>query len=465
MIDTKKITIKEAGEKIKSGSLNPEELLNAFKEEAKKQNNELNAFLEIFDDSKENVESATNSADNPLRFMPIAYKDNMSLKGRGVTAASKILEGYIAPYTATAIKNLLDKGVVFIGRTNLDEFAMGASTENSAYGPTKNPIDKNRVPGGSSGGSAVAVAAGLAIAALGSDTGGSIRQPAAFCGIVGMKPTYGAVSRFGLLALGSSLDQIGPLTRSVSDAEIIFDVIKGADKNDATSFYPKDTNKEFKKIIGVPEGITEGLEKDVKENFENALNKMKGLGFDIKEIKMPHLALSLAVYYILQPAEASSNLARYDGIRFGLSVEANDVLGGYLSTREGGFGAEVKRRIMLGTYVLSSGYHDEYYGSALNAREIIKKEFENAFKDVCAIATPTTPTPAFKIGEKINNPVEMYLADIFTVPANISGIPAISLPSGTVNREGVDLPLGFQLMADNYREDVLFNLGKLFMGE
>lgn len=465
MIDTKKITISEASEQIKSGSLKPEELLTAFKEQAKERNQNLNAFLEVFEDTNENFELAKKSEDNPLRFMPIAYKDNMSLKGKGVTASSKILDGYIAPYTATALKNLLDKGVVFVGRTNLDEFAMGSSTESSAYGPTKNPIDNSRVPGGSSGGSAAAVAGGLAIAALGSDTGGSIRQPAAFCGIVGMKPTYGAVSRFGLLALGSSLDQIGPLTRSVSDAEIIFDAIKGKDKNDATSFYSEGERDEFKKIIGVPQGITEGLEKDVKENFENSLNKMKEFGFEIKEIKMPHLSLSLAVYYILQPAEASSNLARYDGIRFGLSVEASDVLNEYLSTRENGFGAEVKRRIMLGTYVLSSGYHDEYYGSALNAKEIIKKEFEEAFKEVCVIATPTTPTPAFKIGEKINNPVEMYLADIFTVPANISGVPAISLPSGTVNREGVDLPLGFQLMADNYREDILFNLGKLFMGE
>ncbi len=465
MIDTKKITISEASEQIKSGSLKPEELLIAFKEQAKERNQNLNAFLEVFEDTNENFELAKKSEDNPLRFMPIAYKDNMSLKGKGVTASSKILEGYIAPYTATALKNLLDKGVVFVGRTNLDEFAMGSSTESSAYGPTKNPIDNSRVPGGSSGGSAAAVADGLAIAALGSDTGGSIRQPAAFCGVVGMKPTYGAVSRFGLLALGSSLDQIGPITRSVSDAEIIFDVVKGADKNDATSFYPEKSETDFKKVIGVPEGITEGLEKDVKENFENSLNKMKELGFEIKEIKMPHLSLSLAVYYILQPAEASSNLARYDGIRFGLSVKASDVLSEYLSTRENGFGAEVKRRIMLGTYVLSSGYHDEYYGSALKAKEIIKKEFADAFKDVCAIATPTTPTPAFKIGEKTNNPVEMYLADIFTVPANISGIPAISLPSGTVNREGVDLPLGFQLMADNYREDILFNLGKLFMGE
>jgi aspartyl-tRNA(Asn)/glutamyl-tRNA(Gln) amidotransferase subunit A len=427
-------------------------------------NKDIHAFLEIF---KEPIKSADFSSieNNPLKGMTIAVKDNMCIEGVNATAGSKILEGYKAPYTATALQKLLDKGVSFVGRTNLDEFAMGSSTENSAFGSTKNPLDTSRVPGGSSGGSAAAVAAGLATAALGSDTGGSIRQPAAFCGIVGMKPTYGAVSRYGLIALGSSLDQIGPFTKTVTDAELIFNCMKGKDKYDATSFYPDEVSKEFKKIIGVPKGITNGLETDVKENFENALEKMKSLGYEIREIEMPNMSLSLAVYYIIQPAEASSNLARFDGIRYGLSIEGNSVLDEYLKTRQAGFGAEAKRRIILGTYVLSSGYHDEYYASALKAKEIIKKEFENAFMDVSAIATPTTPTPAFKFGEKTGDPVAMYLADVFTVPANIAGIPAISLPSGFVHREGKDLPLGFQLMAGNYKEHILFDMGKEFLGE
>ncbi len=428
------------------------------------QNKNIHAFLEIFTTPIQSADFS-NIADNPLKGITIAVKDNMCLEGKEATAGSKILVGYKAPYTATALQKLLNKGATFIGRTNLDEFAMGSSTENSGFGPTKNPIDITRVPGGSSGGSAAAVASGMARAALGSDTGGSIRQPAAFCGIVGMKPTYGAVSRYGLIALGSSLDQIGPFAKTVTDAENIFNCMKGNDKHDATSFYPEEIKKDFKKVIGVPKGITNGLEQDVKENFESALEKMKSLGYEIKEIEMPNLGLSLAVYYIIQPAEASSNLARFDGIRYGLSVEGASVLDEYLKTREAGFGAEAKRRIILGTYVLSSGYHDEYYGSALIARDIIKKEFENAFKEVGAIATPTTPTPAFKFGEKTDNPVEMYLADVFTVPANIAGIPAISVPSGFVNREGVDLPLGFQLMADNYAENVLFTMGKEFLGE
>ncbi|MFZ3019964.1 MAG: Asp-tRNA(Asn)/Glu-tRNA(Gln) amidotransferase subunit GatA [Minisyncoccia bacterium] len=427
-------------------------------------NKEIHAFLEIF---KEPVRSADFSSieSNPLKGMAIAIKDNMCLEDKEATAGSKILVGFRSPYTGTAVQRLLDKGVEIVGRTNLDEFAMGSSTENSGFGPTKNPVDTTRVPGGSSGGSAAAVASGMVRVALGSDTGGSIRQPAAFCGIVGLKPTYGAVSRYGLMALAASLDQIGPFSKTVRDAELIFDAMKGKDKYDATSFYPEKTNTDFKKIIGVPKGITNGLENDVKENFENSLARMKSLGYEIKEIEMPSLPLSLAVYYIIQPAEASSNLARYDGIRYGLSVAGDSVLDEYLKTREAGFGAEVKRRIILGTYVLSSGYHDEYYGSALKAKEVIKKEFEDAFREVGAIATPTTPTPAFKFGEKTGNPVEMYLGDVFTVPANITGIPAISLPSGFVNRDGKDLPLGFQLMANNYREDVLFKMGKEFLGE
>ena len=463
MVNTKTLTILEAHKKILAGEVAPEELVNAYKKAAEKDN--LHAFLEVFNDTDESLKRSTSVKTNILQYMPIAVKDNLSIKGKHITAASKILEGYVAPYTATAVEKLLNKGVVLLGRTNMDEFAMGSSTENSAFGPTKNPFDQTRVPGGSSGGSAATVAAGLAVAALGSDTGGSIRQPAAFCGIVGLKATYGAISRYGLLAMGSSLDQIGPLTRSVSDAQILFEAMKGSDPNDATSNYPTNSDKSFKKIIGVPKGITAGLEKDVKENFERSLEKMRQLGFTVKDIEMSHLSLSLAAYYIIMPAEVSSNLARYDGVRFGLNISGENVIDEYFKTRHNGFGAEAKRRIMLGTYVLSAGYHDEYYGTALKARAIITKEFKKAFQKVGVIATPTTPTPAFKIGEKTSNPVEMYLADIFTVPANIAGIPAISLPAGTVERQGVNLPLGFQLMADHFREDVLFTAGKLFLGE
>ncbi len=431
-------------------------------EEIKTKDQDVHAFLEVFDNPEK---KSGHTPSNPLKGMKIAVKDNMNIKGRRATAASKILEGYVAPYTAKAVQKLLDKGVIIVGRTNLDEFAMGSSTENSAFGPTKNPNDLSRVAGGSSGGSAAAVAAGFVDAALGSDTGGSIRQPAAFCGLVGLKPTYGAVSRYGLIAMGSSLDQIGPLTRTVKDAQLIFDCIKGSDPNDASGFYPDKTDQTFKKIIGVPKGITAGLDESVKENFVSALEKLKSLGYKIEEIDMPHLSLSLAVYYILMPAEVSSNLARYDGVRFGLSRPGDNVIDEYFKTRRAGFGAEAKRRIMLGTYVLSSGYADEYYGSALKARAIITDEFKKAFEKVSAIATPTTPTPAFKIGEKTENPVDMYLADIFTVPANIAGVPAISLPHGTVEKAGRQLPLGFQLMADHFREDVLFEMAKEFLDE
>ncbi len=465
MKDNPHLTISQAARALREKEISSAELSQKFLDVIKEKDDSVHAYLEVFDDVIAQAKRADSLPENILRGIPIAVKDNMSISGKKVTAGSKILEGYVSPYTATAIRKLEEKGVVFIGRTNMDEFAMGSSTENSAYGPTKNPLDVSRVPGGSSGGSAAAVAAGEAIAALGSDTGGSIRQPAAFCGVVGMKPTYGAVSRYGLLALGSSLDQIGPLTNSVTDAEIIFECIKGGDVEDGTSFYPEDGKKDFAKVIGVPKGITNGLEEDVKANFESSLARLRDNGFEIKEIEMPHMALSLAVYYIIMPAEASSNLARYDGVRFGLSVPAETVLQEYLETRKAGFGAEAKRRIMLGTYVLSSGYNDEYYGSALAAQKVIKEEFKNAFAEVSTIATPTTPGPAFKLGEKTGNPVEMYLADIFTVPANISGIPAISIPSGTVERDGVSLPLGFQLMADNYREDILFSVGKIFAGE
>jgi len=342
---------------------------------------------------------------------------------------------------------------------------MGSSTENSAYGVTKNPYDPSRVAGGSSGGSAAAVAANFALAALGSDTGGSIRQPAAFCGVVGFKPTYGRVSRSGLIALGSSLDQIGPFTKTVGDTETIYNVLKGKDILDSTTiadetFPPK---KKFSKTIGIPREFVNarGIDESVKKNFEEAVNKFKSLGYEVRDVELKYIKYSLAVYYIIMPAEASSNLARFDGVKYGLHKDGKTSIEDYFQTRGEGFGRETRRRIILGTYVLSSGYYDEYYGSALSLKKLITKELRDVFEEVDFILTPTTPTPAFKVGEKTKDPLSMYLADIFTVPANIAGVPSISIPSGL---DG-NLPLGIELTADLGREDNLFIAGKEFLGE
>ncbi|MGB3922149.1 MAG: Asp-tRNA(Asn)/Glu-tRNA(Gln) amidotransferase subunit GatA [Minisyncoccia bacterium] len=427
------------------------------------------AFLEVFDEAPDAAREADKNLkkgkDSPLLGVPIALKDNILVSGKRATAASKILEGFISPYDATVVKRLKDAGAVIVGRTNMDEFAMGSSTENSVYGPTKNPHDPTRVPGGSSGGSAVAVAAGFVPVALGSDTGGSIRQPAAFSGVVGLKPSYGRVSRSGLIALASSLDQIGPFTRSVADAELVYKVIAGRDPLDSTTVsdesFPR--KRKFSKTIGIPREFIEidGIDESVKKNFEEAVEKFRALGYKIKDLKLPHLKYSLAVYYIIMPAEASSNLARFDGVKYGFHKAGKDVIEDYFETRGAGFGPEPKRRIILGTYVLSSGYYDEYYGSALEMKKLISEELAEAFEKVDLILTPTTPTPAFKLGEKTKDPLSMYLADIFTVPANIAGLPSISLPSGLA---GV-LPLGIELTAALGREDDLFLAGKEFLGE
>ncbi len=358
-----------------------------------------------------------------------------------------------------------------MGRTNMDEFAMGSSTENSAFGVTKNPYDTSRIPGGSSGGSAAAVAAGECVAALGSDTGGSIRQPAALCGVVGLKPTYGAVSRHGLIAMASSLDVIGPITRTVEDAETIFNVIKGKDPLDSTTVEsisnfqdtiskqiqnPKSQNSNIK--IGIPkEYFGEGLHPEVKQTIENTLKKLQASGFKLQEISLPHADYALPCYYIIMPAEVSANLARFDGIRYGLSEQSDDLLEVYMKSRRNGFGDEVRRRILLGTYVLSAGYYDAYYAKAQQVRSLIKHDFEKAFAEVDVIASPTTPTPAFKFGEKSIDPVEMYLYDIYTVSANLAGIPALSVPCG-VSSEG--LPIGIQFMGRWLEEDTLFQVGK-----
>ena len=410
-----------------------------------------------------------------LAGIPMAVKDNILVKGAECTAGSKILEDYIALYDATVIKKLKEKGILILGKTNLDEFAMGSSTENSAFGPTKNPCDLSRVPGGSSGGSAAAVAADECVYALGSDTGGSIRQPACFCGVVGLKPTYGAVSRYGLIAFASSLDQIGPITKTVEDAKIVFEAISGRDPLDSTSVEsnpksqipnsnqipnPKSQIKNLK--IGVPkEYFVKGMDIEVEKVIRSAIKKYEVLGAKVQEISLPHTEYALACYYIISTSEASANLARYDGIRYGYSEakkekrKAKNLLDVYLQTRGQGFGAEVKRRIMLGTYALSAGYYEAYYKRSQKVRTLIQKDFEKAFKQVDVIFCPVSPTPAFKIGEKIEDPLKMYLSDIFTVSVNLAGLPALSLPVGRVG----NLPIGLQIIGKPFDEDKILQTG------
>jgi len=455
---------------IQSGKVSARELLVRCVENIKK--DKLNSFVELFDDAYEKAEEADRKAAEGqtiplLAGIPIAVKDNILIEGKKCSAGSKILKNYVAPYSTSVIKKLEKEGAVFLGRTNMDEFAMGSSTEHSAYGPTKNPHDKKRVPGGSSGGSAAAVAAGECLVALGSDTGGSIRQPASFCGVVGLKPTYGAVSRNGLIAMASSLDQIGTLAKTAEDAEIIFNAIKGRDPKDSTSVEPKIKNLKFKIenfVIGVPKeffsprGDNPGLSRSVSSSFKEALENLQRRGFKIKEISIPSLEYATEVYYIIMAAEVSSNLARYDGIKYGLSQKGKTLLDGYMKTRKSGFGKEVRRRILLGAYVLSAGYYDAYYGRAQKVRELIKNDFKKAFGEADIIASPTTPTPAFKIGEKADDPVQMYLADIFTNAANLTGVPAISVPCGFDGK----LPLGIQFMAPWVEEEKMFSLGKFF---
>jgi aspartyl-tRNA(Asn)/glutamyl-tRNA(Gln) amidotransferase subunit A len=462
-------SLSSALERLEDGSLTSEGLVEESLKKAKAQNADLNAYLEIFDDALEAGREADRARargeKKPLLGIPIAVKDNILMKGRRATAGSKILESYVASYSATVIEKLLAAGAIPIGRTNLDEFAMGSSTEHSAYGVTRNPHDLSRIPGGSSGGSAVAVASGSVLASLGSDTGGSIRQPAALCGVVGLKPTYGSVSRSGLIALGSSLDQIGPFTRTVGDARTLFSLIKGKDPKDSTSLEGKGKRSlEISRVIGVPWSAMEGLENDVLENFKSAVERFASLGFEIRGVELPHVSYALPAYYIIMPAEASANLARFDGVRYGLHKDTETLLGDYLASRGEGFGEETRRRILLGTYVLSAGYYDAYYGKAQLTRTLIAEDFRAAFREVGAVLTPTSPTPAFKIGEK-SDPVSMYLADVFTVPQNLAGIPALSIPSGTVVREGKSLPLGVQLSAPHFEEETLFEIGERFLGE
>lgn len=462
-IDLKNLTIKKVQDAFEKGDFTSQELVEAYKDQIAKVNPEVHAYLEVFEGQEREG--------GLLSGIPCGIKDNILIQGHIASASSKILENYHATYDATVIKKLKGAGVVFLGRTNMDEFAMGGSTENSAYGPTKNPHDLGRVAGGSSGGSAAAVAMDGALFTLGTDTGGSIRQPASFCGLVGLKPTYGAVSRYGAMAMGSSLDQIGPITKTVTDAEIVFNIIKGKDEKDGTTIdentYPKKRIGSKKPVIGVPREFLkgDGIDKDVLVSFDASLKKFRDMGYQIRDVELPNIAYSLPVYYVIMPAEVSSNMARYDGVRFGLHKDGKDIVDDYFETRRAGFGREVIRRILLGTYVLSSGYYDAYYNRAIAVRKMITDDFIKAFENVDLILTPTTPAPAFKLGEKTSDPVAMYLEDIFTVTANLTGMPAISIPCGFAEREGKKLPLGLQMTARHGDEDTLFEAGKEFLGE
>ena len=484
-IDIKKLTIAKAHQALKRGEYTSVQLTEAYIAEITKKNSDINAYLEVFSDAVAQAQKADEKIQQALKGgkdfpvllgIPCGIKDNILIQGRIASAASKLLETYHATYDATVIAKLKEQGVVFLGRLNMDEFAMGGSTENSAYGPTKNPYDLSRVAGGSSGGSAAAVAMDGAVFTLGSDTGGSIRQPASFCGVVGLKPTYGAVSRYGVMAMGSSLDQIGPIAQTVSDCETVFNVIKGGDIHDGTTRKEDSRNKiqdsrtknqETKKlVIGVPRHfLKEGIDPAVMDAFNTSLDTFKSKGYEIREIELPNISYSLLVYYIIMPAEVSSNMARFDGVKYGMHVDGADGIQDYFETRRAGLGKEVIRRILLGTYVLSSGYHDAYYNRANAVRRMITADFEKTFQSVDIIATPTAPSSAFKIGEKNKDPISMYLEDVFTVTANITGMPALSIPCGFAQKEGKQLPIGLQLTATHDAEETLFKIGKDFLGE
>ncbi|HEY5976806.1 MAG TPA: Asp-tRNA(Asn)/Glu-tRNA(Gln) amidotransferase subunit GatA [Solirubrobacterales bacterium] len=452
------LSVAEAAAKIASGEVSAKEYFEAW--QAAAAGDELNAYLwSVGDASSYEVE------DGPLRGIPIAVKDIFCTEGSPTTAGSRILEGYRPPYTATAVRRLDEAGARVLGKTNMDEFAMGSSNENSAYGPVLNPWDHGRVPGGSSGGSAAVVAGGLAPCAIGTDTGGSIRQPASLCGIVGMKPTYGAISRYGMIAFASSLDQCGPLTRDVTDAALLLAAMEGKDRCDSTSVgieggIVAPSREDLSGLrFGVPSELAEdSVEKGVREVFEGALKEIERLGGEIVEVSLPHAEHGISAYYVIAPAEASSNLARYDGVRYGIRApEAADLIEMYEETRAEGFGDEVKRRIMLGTYALSSGYYEAYYGQAQKVRTKIAEDFAAAFSGCDFVVSPTSPSVAFELGAKTDDPLEMYMNDFFTVPMPLAGIPAISIPAGLAEPEGggLELPVGFQIAAPAFAEQGL----------
>lgn len=510
MEDPTKLSVTEAAVHFRDGALKPSELTEAYLAAIESQNPELNAYLDVFaDDAREaakraDARFAEDAPRGPLDGIPLAVKDNILIAGKRATAGSKILEPYVASYDATAVARLRAAGAIFLGKTNLDEFAMGSSTENSAFGPAKNPIDPARVPGGSSGGSAVAVAADLASAALGSETGGSVRQPAAFCGVVGLKPTYGSVSRSGLIAMASSLDQIGPFGKTVEDVELLFSEISGHDPLDATTHPEPEFRRGGTRFgvaphrvdegnsgaghprnlrIGLPkEYFGEGLDDRIRKEVMRAVDSLRVQGAQVREVSLPYSPYALAVYYLVMPSEVSANLARFDGIRYGASLlrettrrqlqhaasadakQRENVVNFwdvYFETRRKFFGDEPKRRILVGTFALSSGYYDAYYARAQKVRALIKRDFDRVFQEVDVLVTPTSPTLPFRFGERTQDPVSMYLADIYTVSANIAGIPALSVPFGAVEDEEKLFPVGVQLMAQAFAEPLLFSVGKL----
>ncbi|MDB5237430.1 MAG: hypothetical protein JWL88_532 [Parcubacteria group bacterium] len=462
------LTITEAARMLRAKECTVRELWDASYAAAKADS--LNAYLEVFEADDEAIEAAQQRLDSEgqnapmLCGIPLALKDNILIQGHIASAASKMLQNYTATYDSTVTKKLRTAGALFLGRTNMDEFALGGSTENSAFGVTRNPHDSARVAGGTSGGSAAAVAANLAIASLGSDTGGSVRNPASYCGVVGFKPTYGSISRSGLIAAASSFDQIGPITKSVADAKILYETMRGPDVLDASTS-PEGTYPQFTgevKTIGVPRKLLEGgLDPDVVMAFNKALD---ATGCKIVDIEIPSNKPALAAYYIINFAEVSANLARLDGIRYGLAERGETLLSDYIDSRTAGFGPETKRRILLGTFVLSAGYIDAYYRKAVAARSALITEFDEAFKTVDIIATPTMPSPAFKIDEK-SDPLALYLEDVFTVTANLTGMPAISVPMGTVEREGKQLPIGIQFTAPRGADARVFTIGATITNE
>ena len=471
----KQKSLSEISDSLKRGTLKVSELTKEHLNRIEEIDEQIGAFLNVdkngalayADQLDKEIESGLEVG--PLTGAQVSLKDAILLRGLPSTAGSKILRDYVASYDATVSERLKEQKVVFLGKNNMDEFAMGSSNENSAYKLVKNPHDIERIPGGSSGGSAAAVASGMVTFALGSDTGGSIRQPAAMCGVVGLKTTYGSVSRYGLMAMASSLDQIGPITTSVKDAALVFRAIAGHTDKDGTSYpnlgYSEDISilneEKTKKLkIGVPkEYFGEGISDEIKESVNTVIDFYRKEGFEIKEVSLPSTKYALPVYYIVMPAEASTNLARYDGLRYGTRGGEEDVLVTYMRNRGEGFGPEVKRRIALGTFVLSAGYYDAYYLRAQKVRAVISQEFEKVFEDVDVLITPTTPTTAFKIGEKSGNPLEMYMSDILTIPANLAGIPAISIP---VRGREDKLPIGFQIMGKHFREEDILSLGMYY---
>jgi aspartyl-tRNA(Asn)/glutamyl-tRNA(Gln) amidotransferase subunit A len=462
-------------DRIVSGGLSITTLVSDYIRRIADQNH-LNAFITVFDtqahEQADKVEKRLQNGDVPeCAGMIVAVKDNISVRNTRVTCASGILREYVSVYDATVVRKLRDAGAIIIGKTNMDEFAMGSSNENSVYGPVRHPIDTEHVPGGSSGGSAVAVASGQAMTALGSDTGGSIRQPASFTGVYGLKPTYGRVSRYGLIAFASSFDQIGPFARSVRDSALLLKVLAGHDPADSTSVdievpdYPARLRKDIAgSTVGVPEDyFTDDLDEEIRRAVESKISVLRELGANVKSISLPHTRYTIATYYILTTAEASSNLARYDGARYGYRADTVEGLSDmYTRSRSEGFGEEVKRRIMLGTYVLSSGYYDAYYRKAQKVRRLIKQDFETAFTQVDLIIAPTTPTTAFRIGEKSNDPLKMYLSDVFTTSANLAGIPGFSIPAG-VDANG--FPVGVQLLGKQFDEQTILNVAYALSGE